>query len=151
MTIVLTSRAFADHQPIPKKHTGEGQDVSPQLGWSQLPAATREIALICDDPDAPTAEPFVHWVLYMIPAATKELAEDSNGGGVEGMTSFGYLGYGGPMPPVGHGLHHYHFKIYALSAPLRAKAGLTKAGLLEAMKGLILDQGELVGVYERKA
>ena len=75
MTISVTSTAFAAGKPIPKKYTGEGDDLSPPLAWSNLPSGTKEIALICDDPDAPRSEPWVHWVLYKIPAATTSLAE----------------------------------------------------------------------------
>ncbi|MDQ3965818.1 MAG: YbhB/YbcL family Raf kinase inhibitor-like protein [Actinomycetota bacterium] len=151
MAIQVSSPAFEQGGTIPKKHTGEGQDVSPTLTWTGLPDGTKEIALICDDPDAPTPEPWVHWVVYKIPADVTGFREGSTqGGALEGMNDFGTPGYGGPMPPRSHGVHHYHFKVYALGTELEAAAGLTKGQLLEAMQGHVLDEGELVGTYERK-
>lgn len=150
MTIQLTSPAFPPNGPIPRKHTGEGPDISPPLAWSGLPAGTKELALICDDPDAPTPKPWVHWVLYKLPPTLSGLMEGSAGGGLEGQTDFGRPGWGGPMPPRGHGVHRYFFRLYALDRPVALKAGASKEDLLAAMKGHILDQGELVGTYERK-
>ena len=149
MTIELSSSAFEPDGAIPTKHTAEGQDVSPPLRWSGLPEGTKELALICDDPDAPTAKPFVHWVLYKIPPDLEGLSEGSTEGALEGKNDFGGTGYGGCMPPRGHGVHHYHFKVYALDAELDAAPGLSRDELLEAMEGHVLDEGELVGTYER--
>jgi Raf kinase inhibitor-like YbhB/YbcL family protein len=151
VTIEVSSSAFEPGATIPKKHTGEGQDVSPPLEWGGLPQRTEEIAIICDDPDAPTQKPFVHWVVYKIPADRKGLPEGSTEGALEGKNDFGGRGYGGCMPPRGHGVHHYHFKVYALGAELDTPAGLSKDELLSAMEGRILDEGELVGTYEREA
>ena len=150
MGIELSSPAFEPGTSIPRKHTGEGQDVSPALSWSALPEGTKEIALICDDPDAPRAEPWVHWVVYKIPAERTGLPEGGAQEALEGNNDFGGQGYGGPMPPRSHGVHHYHFKIYALDAELEAVTGLTKDRLLEAIEGHILDEGELIGTYERR-
>ncbi|MEN6458398.1 MAG: YbhB/YbcL family Raf kinase inhibitor-like protein [Thermoguttaceae bacterium] len=161
MTMQVTSKAFVHGQLIPKKYTGEGADLSPPLAWSNVPAAAKELALICDDPDAPVAEPWVHWVMYSIPADLKGLPEGvvrkpkppEPAGvlqGVNGFTDGDIVGYRGPMPPVGHGIHHYHFKLYALDAPLNAEPGLDKKALLAKMRGRILAEGELIGTYERK-
>lgn len=150
MAIQVSSPAFEPGGAIPRKHTGEGQNVSPALTWTGLPEGTREIALICDDPDAPTPRPFVHWVVYKIPADREGLPEGGTQGALEGENDFGGTGYGGPMPPRGHGVHHYHFTVYALDSELEAGAGLTKDQLLEAMEGHVLDEGELVGTYERR-
>ena len=149
MTISVSSSAFDAGGRIPKRHTGEGEDVSPPLTWSGIPEGSEEVALICDDPDAPTPKPWVHWVVYKIPVDTSALAEGSSGGSVEGRTDFGKVGYGGPMPPPGHGVHHYHFKIYALNTQLDLEAGATKDQLLQAMKGHVVAEGELVGTYKR--
>lgn len=149
MAIGVSSPAFEAGGTIPRRHTGEGEDVSPPLEWSGLPEGTRELALICDDPDAPMPEPFVHWVLYKIPANKSGLSEGSAEGALEGRNSFGKVGYGGPMPPEGHGTHHYHFKVYALETQLDATPGLSKDQLLAAMEGHVLAEGELVGTYER--
>lgn len=149
MPIAITSSAFEQGGRIPKKHTGEGEDVSPPLEWTGVPQGTRQLALICDDPDAPRPQPWVHWVLYGLPADLHGLAEGGNGGGIEGTTDFQRPGYGGPMPPKGHGVHRYYFKIYALDADVGLPAGATKGDLLSAMEGRVLAQGELMGTYER--
>jgi Raf kinase inhibitor-like YbhB/YbcL family protein len=149
VTIEVSSPAFESGATIPKRHTGEGEDVCPPLEWSSLPQGTKEIAIICDDPDAPTQKPFVHWVLYKIPVAQKGLPEGGIQGALEGINDFGERGYDGCMPPQGHGVHHYHFKVYALDTELDARVGLRKDDLLAAMEGHVLDEGELVGTYER--
>ena len=145
----LSSSAFKAGETIPARYTGEGDDVSPPLTWSGAPKGTQEFALICDDPDAPRRV-WVHWVLYKIPASASSLAESSNGVGIKGKNSFENAGYGGPMPPPGHGVHHYHFKIYALDTRLTLAPGATKAELLKAINGHIIAQTELVGTFERK-
>ena len=158
MSIRITSTAFGNGQPVPKKYTGEGQDVSPALSWQGVPAGTKELALIVDDPDAPTPQPFVHWVIYKIAPGTKGLPEGvppdatlrEPAGAMQGRNDFKKTGFGGPMPPKRHGVHHYHFKLYALDKPLNVQPGLDKAGLLAAMKGAVIGEGELIGTYERK-
>ncbi len=147
--IKVTSAAFENKAKIPKKHTGEGEDVSPPLSWEGAPEGTKELALICDDPDAPMAEPFVHWVLYKIPPDVSSLPEGGSGGAVEGENNFGTKGYKGPMPPPGHGVHHYHIKLYALDKPVDLGPGAGKNDVLKAIDGHVLDEGELVGTYER--
>lgn len=161
MKIELTSPDFAAGQPMPRELTGEGTDRSPRLRWSQPPPGTRRLALICDDPDAPTPQPWVHWVLYDVdpdvselpsglpPAAqlTKPLAARQ---GKNSWSSGQTTGYRGPLPPPGHGVHHYHFRLYALDAPLNVPPGCTKDDLLRHMQGHVLATGELVGTYERK-
>jgi Raf kinase inhibitor-like YbhB/YbcL family protein len=157
MSLSITSTAFQAGQSIPKKHTGEGADVSPPLAWSHLPAGTVELALICDDPDAPRPEPWVHWVIYKIPATATGLPENvakvpewkDPPGALQGRNSWGRVGYGGPMPPPGHGTHHYHFTLYALDTPLKVGAGLAKDELLAAMTGHVLADAELIGTYAR--
>ena len=149
-TLQVSSPAFEAGGTIPTKYTGEGQSISPPLSWGGLPERTRELALICDDPDAPRSEPFVHWVVYKIPADSKGLPEGSAQGALEGKNGAGGVGYTGPMPPQGGGVHHYHFEVYALDSELDVGAGLTKDQLLEAMEGHVLAEGELVGTYERE-
>jgi Raf kinase inhibitor-like YbhB/YbcL family protein len=153
----LRTPAFTEGHPIPARHTEDGDDLSPELTWSGLPKGTRELALIVDDPDAPSAEPWVHWLIYKIPAEAAGLAEGipatatltSPAGAVQGKNSFGTTGYRGPAPPEGHGTHHYHFKLYALDAPLDVPPGLDKKSLLDAMSGHVLSHRELVGTYKR--
>ena len=158
MKIQVTSSAFAEGKPIPKKHTGEGEDVSPPLAWSGVPEATQELALICDDPDAPTAEPWVHWVICKIPPDAKGLPEgvakspepSQPPGAVQGKNSWPSgqtIGYRGPMPPSG--THRYFFKLYALDAKLDVKAGIDKNALLTKMAGHVLAEGQLMGTYQR--
>jgi Raf kinase inhibitor-like YbhB/YbcL family protein len=160
--LVVDSSVLKPGQPFPKDYTADGRNVSPPLAWKGAPAATKEFALIMDDPDAPTPQPFVHWVLYKIPAGASELPEGvpagasltgpaALAGAQQGVGGFrrGEPGYRGPAPPPGK-VHHYHFTVYALDAPLDPKPGLDKAGLLEAMKGHIIGQGELIATYERK-
>jgi Raf kinase inhibitor-like YbhB/YbcL family protein len=157
MKLTVRSTAFDAGQRIPKKHTGEGEDVSPALAWSDVPAGTVELALIMDDPDAPTPAPWVHWVLYKLPAKTTGLTEGvaktdkpaDLPGALQGKNSFNRVGHNGPMPPPGHGTHHYHFKLYALDQALTLGPGATKAKLVEAMRGHILAEGELIGTYSR--
>jgi Raf kinase inhibitor-like YbhB/YbcL family protein len=147
--IEVSSPAFKAGATIPKRHTGEGEDISPPLEWSSLPQRTKEIAIICDDPDAPTQKPFVHWVAYKIRADRRGLPEGSTQGVLEGTNDFGEVGYDGCMPPRGHGVHHYRFNVYALDTELDTPAGLSKDELLEAIEGHVLDEGELIGTYER--
>ena len=150
----LTSPSFEKQQSIPVQHTGAGADASPALEWEGAPSSTKSFALIVDDPDAP-GQTWVHWVIYNIPASAIELPEgvaksDTVAGMRQGVNDFGKVGYGGPMPPRGHGKHRYFFKLYALKSELGLKPRATKKQLEDAMKGQILAQTELVGVYERK-
>ena len=157
MALQLTSPAFETGGTIPKKFTCDGPDVSPALKWSDPPSGTQSFAVIMDDPDAPRAEPWVHWVLYKVPAGTTALAEgiptseklSEPDGALQGKNSWGTIGYRGPAPPPGHGVHHYHFKLYALDAALALKPGADKKALLDAMAGHILAQGEVIGTYQR--
>ncbi|AGA28366.1 YbhB/YbcL family Raf kinase inhibitor-like protein [Singulisphaera acidiphila] len=157
MSMTIHSNAFNDGRAIPRRYSEDGVDVSPSLTWSGSPKEARELALIVDDPDAPTYKPWVHWVLYKIPPDVQTLPEGlptaptlrTPPGCLQGKNSWGGVGYHGPAPPRGHGVHHYHFHLYALDAPLRTAQGLDKEGLLRAMRGHILAQAELVGTYER--
>lgn len=160
MSLTIRSTAFAEGDVIPRQHTGDGQDVSPPLAWEGVPVAAKELAIICDDPDAPSAEPWVHWVIYRIASTVTELPQGIPSGSrldapipaFQGRNSWSTgrtIGYRGPAPPPGHGIHHYHFKLYALDCELVAEPGIDKNTLLAAMDGHVLDQGELVGTYQR--
>ncbi len=151
--IVVSSEAFKDGETIPVEYTCDGKNISPALLWEGIPAGAKSIALIMDDPDAPGGM-FVHWVLYNIPASTRKLPEGMpknetlGDGSRQGMTDFGRVGYGGPCPPKG--THRYYFKIHALDTMLSLQPGASKKQLEDAMKGHILEQGELMGRYERQ-
>jgi Raf kinase inhibitor-like YbhB/YbcL family protein len=156
MGLTITSQVFAHNGEIPAKYTCDGKDVSPPLAWSNLPAGTKSIALIVDDPDAPDpAAPkmtWVHWVLYNIPAGATGLPEGVKPGELpkgtkEGLNDWKRTGYGGPCPPVGR--HRYFHKLYALDVVLRDLGRATKQDLERAMKGHILVSAELVGTYKR--
>lgn len=159
MHMTIESAAFAGGQSIPKKYTGDGEDVSPPLAWKGVPAGAKELALVCDDPDAPSPQPWVHWLIYKIPARVEKLPEHLPVDGelsepvaaMQGKNSWPSgraVGYRGPSPPKGPA-HHYHFKLYALDAPLEVKPGIDKAALEKAMKGHVLAEAELIGTYGR--
>lgn len=149
----LTSTAFGQGEPIPRRYTCDGEDISPPLSWSDPPQGTQSFALIADDPDAPMGT-WVHWVLYNIPADARSLPEavpsdaELPDGSRNGRNSWRRLGYGGPCPPSG--THRYFFKLYALDAQLDLKAGASKEQLLRAMEGHALAQAELMGTYTRR-
>lgn len=154
MTIKLTSSAFQEGGLIPVQYTCEGQNVSPPLAWEPVPAETRTLALIADDPDAPRGT-WTHWVLYNLPPSVKELAAgvpptaEGAAGARQGKNDFGKLGYGGPCPPSG--THRYYFKLYALNTDLNLPANATKQDLLKAIYGHILDEGQLMGRYKKSS
>ncbi|MCI0674803.1 MAG: YbhB/YbcL family Raf kinase inhibitor-like protein [Phycisphaerales bacterium] len=151
MTLQLTSAAFKHQAEVPSKYTCDGQDVSPGLSWSPGPKGTQSYALIMDDPDAPMGT-WVHWVAWNIAGTSlpEGIKADAKlpGEAVHGTNSWKKLGYGGPCPPSG--THRYFFRIYALDTKLSLKPSTIKQQLLDAMKGHILDQGELMGTYARK-
>ena len=156
MTLVLTAPAFTHNGSMPARLTCDGQDLSPELRWSGLPAETQSLALIMDDPDAPDpAAPrmtWVHWVLYNIPPTATGFAEavapgDLPAGTRQGLNDWGRTGYGGPCPPIGR--HRYFHKLYALDTVLPDLGKLAKAALEQAMKGHVLASTELVGTYQR--
>ena len=148
----LKSPAFATGGAIPARHTGEGEDVSPELAWTDVPAGTQSFAVICHDPDAPLVTPghygYVHWVLYNIPGDTTGLAEATDDH-TPGSSDFGRPGYGGPMPPEGHGVHNYFFWVLALDANLDLEPGLSLWTLLERVESHVIGMNRLVGTYQR--
>lgn len=155
MTLVLTSSAFADGQPIPTKYTCEGEDVSPPLAWSGVPAGAKSLALIVDDPDAPDPKAprmtWVHWVVIDVPPNTGGLAEGAGSGGlpagaIVGINDWKRQTYGGPCPPIGR--HRYFHKLYALDTLLGLRQP-TKAEVEKAMAGHILAEAVLMGTYEK--
>ena len=154
----VTSTAFLEGGTIPKEYTADGDDISPPLFWSGAPAGTKTFAVVCDDPDAPRNDPWVHWVLFNLAAnATSDsyvlpehvpAQEDLGALGRQGRNDFRKIGYGGPAPPPGKP-HRYYFKVYALNVLLDIKPGATKQQLEHAMKGHIVAEGKLMGKYGR--
>ncbi|MBI4049994.1 MAG: YbhB/YbcL family Raf kinase inhibitor-like protein [Candidatus Doudnabacteria bacterium] len=143
----VTSPVFQHKGRIPVKYTCDGENINPPLVIGDVPEKARTLALVMDDPDAPRGT-FTHWTLWNIAPGARKIAENSvPAGSTEGMTSFGRSGYGGPCPPAG--THRYFFKIYALDGQLNLNSDADKAKLEEAMRGHILDQAELVGLYSR--
>lgn len=161
--ITVTSPTLTAGQPVPRRHTPDGRNDSPALSWSNLPPGTRELMVFCEDPDVGNPPPFVHWVVYNIPASATGLPEALPidpavampvplAGAKQGLSGFRRPIYRGPAPPVGRP-HTYHFVVYALDAPVIQKPGtppMTRAELLDAAQGHILGRGELVATYERR-
>lgn len=153
MTLEVTSTAFRNGDAIPKPYTADGQDISPPLKWADPPSGTRSLAVICEDPDAPRGT-FTHWLLFNLPADARELSDNIlnektlPNGARQGANDFGKIGYGGPSPPPGKP-HRYFFKLYALDQMLDLPVGSTKGQLRDAMKGHVLAEGDLLGVYGR--
>ena len=156
MPLTIVSPSFTHNGAIPARHTCDGRDTSPALAWTGVPAGTKSLALIADDPDAPDpAAPkmtWVHWVLYNIPASASGLAEgipdkDLPDGTMQGFNDWHRSGYGGPCPPIGK--HRYFFKLYALNTVLPDLKHPAKAALEKAMRGHIIGQAELIGLYQR--
>jgi Raf kinase inhibitor-like YbhB/YbcL family protein len=147
MTIQLTSTAFSEGSTIPQKFTCAAENISPALSWTGIPTNTQSLALIVDDPDAPSGT-WVHWVLYNLPPDQGSLPEGVQGVGTPGTNDFRKLGYGGPCPPPGKP-HRYYFKLYALDMVLNLQSGVTKADVEKAMNGHVLAQGQLMGKFSR--
>jgi len=149
----LSSPAFHEGDRIPTKYTADGENVSPELTWSSAPPNTKSFTLICEDPDAPSGT-WTHWVLFNIPADKTSLPErvppetELSDGSRQGKNDFGKIGYGGPDPPKGKP-HRYFFKVHALDSKLDLAAGASRQQVLDAMKGHILGEGQLMGTYGR--
>jgi Raf kinase inhibitor-like YbhB/YbcL family protein len=140
---------FPDGGRVPARFTCDGEDVSPELQWASLPDATVSMALICEDPDAPSGS-FVHWVMWGLPASKGGLGEGEVPVGTHlGRNNFGGVGYGGPCPPPGEA-HHYQFRLYALDREISLPDGASASELRSAMRGTTVGVAELVGVYQRE-
>ncbi len=152
-SLKITSAAFKEGTPIPKKYTCDDKDISPPLSWTGVPKEAKSLTLIVDDPDALLSD-WVHWVLFDMEPTLKGLPEgiikeiSTTGVGVQGVSDFGKIGYGGPCPPEGK-THHYYFRLYALDTRLSIQPGITRSEVDDAMKGHILATGQLIGTYGR--
>jgi Raf kinase inhibitor-like YbhB/YbcL family protein len=145
----ITSPAFSSGGVIPERFTCDGEDISPPLSWPRVPAGVRAFALLMEDPDAPGGT-FVHWNLFDIPAGVRGTRTGRvPTGSIEGKTSFGDTGYGGPCPPKGDQPHHYSFLVYALSAKLGLDEGASPEDVRAAIGGKAIARGQLQGVFGR--
>jgi Raf kinase inhibitor-like YbhB/YbcL family protein len=157
-TIKVTSSAFADNAPIPLKHSAYGEDLSPALSWSGVPANTQSLVLMMEDPDALNPKPFVHWIAANLPASLASLPANVAKterpavlkGGIQGANHTGSIGYYGPKPPAADGPHRYHFQVFALDTRLDLPAGYNRQALLMAMRGHVIARGESIGTYDRE-
>ncbi|MDB6066696.1 MAG: putative kinase inhibitor [Pedosphaera sp.] len=153
-SIALASPAFGDGKIIPTECTCDGKDLSPPLSWGVAPAGTKSFALTCEDPDAPGGT-WTHWLYYGLPAGTTQLpqgvsaVENPPNGGRQCLNSFNRMGYGGPCPPPGQ-THHYVFRIYALDSDISLQPSASLKDFNQAIKGHVLGQGELTGMYKRR-
>ncbi len=147
--LVVSSSVLKSGAPIPDGYTSYGASTSPPLAWRGAPAGARSVAVILEDPDAPTPAPFVHWVIWNLPPAAGVPEAKPPPGAVEGKMSIGRMGYFGPRPPAGPA-HHYHFQVFALDRTLDLAAGADAKGLETAMAGHVLASGELVATYQKQ-
>lgn len=147
--LAITTNAFLDKMAIPTLYTCDGKDVSPQLGWTDLPPKTVTLAIIMNDTNAPNG-PFYHWILFNVPKSTTELEQGTSapGGASVGKNSFDKTAYSGPCPPKGDA-HTYVFTLYALDTTLKLPKDADAKSVLAAMKDHIVGQVELTGVYSR--
>jgi Raf kinase inhibitor-like YbhB/YbcL family protein len=154
--IELSSEAFPDEGKIDLRHSGYGDNLSPPLRWTPVVGAGAYV-IVLEDPDAPMEHPFVHWMIWNIPGQVTSLSEGvpnnaelvTPQGAIQGTNNNDSAGYFGPRPPAGHGLHHYHFQIFALDGPLTLHSDADLRALTNAMQGRVIADGELVGTYEQ--
>lgn len=138
---------FADGEKIPSKYTCDGEDLAPELTITDVPDYAKSLVLIVDDPDAPMGT-WVHWLLYNIPTDTTKINAKNLPAEVKsGITDFGRVGWGGPCPPSG--THRYFFKLYAIDKVLDLPQGATKAQLESAIKDHIIEEDQIIGLYQR--
>jgi Raf kinase inhibitor-like YbhB/YbcL family protein len=156
MDIEVTSAAFHEGETIPAQYTCDGDNVSPPLRWGRLPKDSQSLALICEDPDAPSGT-FVHWLIFNLPPIVSDLPEAmptyqdlEETGAIQGRNDFNNIGYDGPCPPPGNP-HRYYFRLYALDTKLELTAGAKKREFMHALEGHILGEGHLMGTYQRGA
>jgi Raf kinase inhibitor-like YbhB/YbcL family protein len=148
--ICVTSTAFAHDGPLPVSSTVDGEGTPPVLEWNDVPAEAQSLAVVCEDPDAPLPEPFVHWLVYAIPPSARSLDSRTLAEAKEGQNSRMSIGFAPAAPTPGHGLHHYHFQVFALDTPTSfLDAGVGRSALVEAIDGHVLAWGEVAGTYDR--
>jgi hypothetical protein len=153
----VRSAAFEEGQPIPKKYSGDGENISPPISWSGSAQRAQSYALVVEDPDAPTPEPFVHWLIYNIPATVRQLPENVGsqeivpelGQAMQGKNSRMKIGWVGMGPPKGDTPHRYFFQLFALDTRLDLEPGAGRTALFDAMAGHVIGRGRLMGTYQR--
>jgi Raf kinase inhibitor-like YbhB/YbcL family protein len=145
--LTITSPDFASGANIPARFTCKGDDTSPTLQISGVPASAKSLVLIVDDPDAP-AGTFTHWLVGNLPPGTKLISAGSTpSGGLEGTNDFGTAGYSGPCPPSG--THRYFFRLFALNSVLELPAGASRAAWDAAIRGHVIAQTFLLGRFSK--
>lgn len=155
--LVIEADGLTQGGPLPARYAKDGDDASPPIRWSGVPDTARDMVLLCEDPDAPLPAPFVHWVVYRISPAwgslpeglAKEAIPDASSFVLQGKNTLRKPGYTGAAPPIGHGVHRYHFQLFALDEHLKLEAGATRDEVVRAMEGHVVAKGELVATYER--
>jgi Raf kinase inhibitor-like YbhB/YbcL family protein len=145
-----SSPAFTGNGSLPRTASADGGSVPPRIEWSEPPPGTRSFALICEDPDAPMPEPFVHWIVYDIPGDARCLDEETLARAHQGKNSKLRVGFTGAAPPLGHGVHHYHFQLLALDTALDLQDGEGRGDVVNAVRGHVLAWADLVGTFERR-
>lgn len=153
----MSSTVIGDGEPIPTRYTCDGENVSPTLQFTSVPEEAESTAVVVDDPDAPTTEPFVHWLLWNVPPDTQRLPRgipntvtvESLGGARQGTNDAGSLGYTGPCPPREDGTHTYRFTVYAVDSLLEVEAGSERPALDSALRDRVLGRVTLTGTYDR--
>ena len=146
----VTSPDFHVGDPLPRGATAEGEGIPPRIVWKGVPEEARSVALVCEDPDAPTPEPFVHWMVYGLPGSDGTVDAQEARRAREGKNSTMRSGFTPAAPPPGHGTHHYHFQVFALDRELELPEGAGRTELFDAMRGHVVAWGDLVGTHERR-
>jgi Raf kinase inhibitor-like YbhB/YbcL family protein len=149
-SIVVRSVAFEMNSALPISCTVDGVGAPPALGFHGVPEAARALVVLCEDPDAPFPEPYVHWLVYGMSGVVEDLDAQSQAAYLAGQNSKLELGYTPAAPPPGHGLHHYHFQVFALDCRVELEAGVGRGDVLDVMKGHVLAWGQIIGTYERE-
>lgn len=147
-TLDVSSSAFPEGGTLPLAFTRDGAGIAPPLTWSNVPDSARSIVLVAEDPDAPFPKPFVHWLVYSLPVTSTSL-ETAPAGAYVGKNSMLKSEFTPAAPPPGHGLHHYHFQVFALDTIPQLEAGAGRSALIDAMRNHVVAWGETVGTYER--
>ena len=148
-TLSIRSPIFKDGEPLPISCSVDGEGEAPPLSWDAVPEHTATLVLLCEDPDAPFPDPFLHWSIYAIPATARSIATPLPECAIEGQNSTLKTGFTPAAPPAGHGVHHYHFQLFALDTASTFEPGTGRGALLEHMRDHVIAWGELVGTYQR--